>query len=96
MSLYPPPPPHPSQKTAESTVKRGVCMQRKYGRQEAKKGRKQMTQNVGRGGALREELNGPLSVHLGEKLGEREVFGLNCNPWARLEIKDQWGDRQRG
>lgn len=71
-------------------------MQRKYGRQEAKKGSKQMTQNVGRGGALREELNGALSVHLREKLGEREVFGLNCNPWAQLEIKDQWGDRQRG
>lgn len=29
-------------------------MQRKYGRQEAKKGSKQMTQNVGRGGALAE------------------------------------------
>lgn len=40
---------------------------------------------------MREELNGALRVRLREKLGEREVFGLDCNPWSRLGEKAQWG-----
>lgn len=43
---------------------------------------------------MREELNGALRVRLREKLGEREVFGLDCNPWSRLGEKAQWGGGQ--
>lgn len=44
---------------------------------------------------MREELNGALRVRLREKLGEREVFGLDCNPWSRLGEKAQWGGDRR-
>lgn len=42
-----------------------------------------------------EELNGALRVCLGEKLGEREVFGLDSNPWSRLGEKQPSGRADR-